>query len=303
LNRYLTRLRRHRNEAKQLLSGSGGDVFRQYAFDAAMRVTPTVEGECDGLRYLVRTRDKWIGRRIFGGSGFEVNEMSQAFELLRQSLGSRFLENRIFVDVGANIGNTSLPAVAHWGAARTIAVEPEPENYKLLRCNAIMNGMEEAIVAVQAAVTNAPGVVILELSPNNFGDHRVRITDEPGTTGEEGRPTVEVQALRLDDLLAVQNVSAAEVGLLWLDTQGHEGQVLDSAPSLLAQGVPVVTEFWPYGLRRSGGLELLRKSVVQNFEHIIDVRGRDRMRTGMFDSLVRRYEGGSYTDLILLPHS
>lgn len=301
MNRYLARLRRHRAEAMQLLSGSGGELFRQYAFDACGRLTPTVEGKCGGLRYLVRTRDRWIGRGIFGGNGFEANEMSQAIDLLSHSLGSRFLEDHIFVDVGANIGNTSLPAVALWGAARAIAVEPEPENFKLLRCNAIMNGMEETIITVQAAVTNAPGVVTLELSSNNFGDHRVRITDEPGAVGEESRRVVEVQALRLDDLLAAENVSAAEVGLLWLDTQGHEGQVLDSAPSLLAQGVPVVTEFWPYGLRRSGGLELLQKAVVQNFEYIIDVRSGDRMRKGQFDSLLQRYDGRSYTDLIFLP--
>lgn len=280
-------------------------MFRQYVFDSAKRLTPTVEGECGGLRYLVRTRDAAIGRGIFIWNGFEVSEMNRAIDLLSQNLGPHFLKGRTFVDVGANIGNTSLPAVALWGAARAIAVEPETENYKLLRCNAIINGLEDAIVAVQAAVTNAPGVVSLELSPDNFGDHRVRMTDKPGDLGEEGWPFIEVPALRLDDLLAAENVSAAEVGLLWLDTQGHEGQVLDSATSLLAQGVPAVIEFWPYGLRRSGGLELLRQSVFQNFEHIIDVRSGDHMRRkDVFDSLVQRYDRPQdYTDLILLPHS
>jgi FkbM family methyltransferase len=293
-----------RADIKHILSGSGKQVFRQYVFAAAGRLTPTVEGNYGGLRYLVRTSDVGIGRGMFDGSGFEVDEMNRAIDLLSQHLGPHFLKDRTFVDVGANIGNASLPAVAIWGAARAIAVEPEPENYRLLRCNAIMNGMEEAIVAVQAAVTNSPGVVSLELASWNSGDHRVRTTDEPGLMGEEGRPVIEVQARRLDDLLAAEKVPAADVGLLWIDVQGHEGQVLDSAPSLLAQGVPVMAEFWPYGHRRSGSLDLLRQLVIQNFEHIIDVRRGDRMRTDQFDSLVQRYDFYTdYTDLIFLPNS
>lgn len=282
-------------------------MLRRYIFEAARfwHVTPTVEGEYGGLRYLVRTPDRVIGRGLFDGSGNEVTEVSQVIDLLRRSLGNRFLEHRTFVDIGANIGTTSLPAVAILGAARAIAVEPEPENYKLLRCNAILNGMEDSIVAVQAAVTNLAGVVNLELSSSNFGDHRVRITGEPGYLREERRPLIAVRALRLDDLLAEEQVTAAEVGLLWLDVQGHEGQVLDSAPSLLAEGVPVVTEFWPYGLRRSQGLDLFRKLVVANFERVIDARSGDHIGVDQFDSLIRRYDDRdlSYTDLILLPHS
>jgi hypothetical protein len=47
-------------------------------------------------------------------------------------------------------------------------------------------------------------------------------------------------------------ISAAEIDLVWMDVQGHEAHVLAGATCLA--GVPVVTEFWPFGLRRAGAL-------------------------------------------------
>lgn len=299
-------LRRCRSDMTKVFAGSGREVFRQYVFDVAerLRLTPTVEGEYGGLRYLVRTQDKVIGRGIFDGSGNEVKESSQVVDLLLQNLGPGFLKGRTFVDVGANIGTTSLPAVALWGAARAIAIEPEPENYRLLRCNIIINEMENAVVAVQAAVSNTQGLVDFELALHNLGNHTVRLTDEPGAFREEDRSVIQVQAHRLDDILAAKGVPAAEVGLLWLDVEGHEGHVLDSAPSLLDQGIPVVSEFYPYALQRSRGLDLFRKLVVQNFGQIIDVRGGGSMPADQLESLLRRYaDPDDYTDLILLPRS
>ena len=42
------------------------------------------------------------------------------------------------------------------------------------------------------------------------------------------------------------------VGLVWVDIQGHEGQFFEGARHFLSQGTPVVSEFWPYGIKRSG---------------------------------------------------
>ena len=56
----------------------------------------------------------------------------------------------------------------------------------------------------------------------------------------------------LDDLLDEHGIARGDVGLLWMDVQGHERHVLDGAPKLLASGVSLVVELWPYGLRRAG---------------------------------------------------
>jgi hypothetical protein len=46
----------------------------------------------------------------------------------------------------------------------------------------------------------------------------------------------------LDALLEAEGLSAAEVGMVWIDVQGHELAVLRGARSLLAEHIPVVVE-------------------------------------------------------------
>lgn len=277
-------------------------LIRQYSFDATRALTPTIEGQSAGMRFLVRTKDKYIGRGMFNG-GFEFEEMCRAIELVADAVGSGFLDGRTFVDVGANIGNSSVPACLMWGAARAVSVEPEPENFRLLRCNAVLNDVDDRILEVNAAVTTVPGTVTLELSPNNFGDHRVRTTDAPGSWNEDERSTVEVPGVRLDDLLREHDIPLESVGLLWLDTQGHEGHVLASAPHLLATKVPVITEFWPYGLRRSGGIDAFIDITASAFEMVVDVRSGEHIPAHEMKVLFERYgyEASGYTDLVLLP--
>lgn len=59
--------------------------------------------------------------------------------------------------------------------------EPETENYRLLRCNVLLNGAEDRAVVRQAAISNCDGSVELEIADVNLGDHRVRVG--AGTNG------------------------------------------------------------------------------------------------------------------------
>ena len=46
-------------------------------------------------------------------------------------------------------------------------------------------------------------------------------------------------------------INPAQIGLIWLDVQGHEAYALTGAGEIL-NDIPVVTEIWPYALERSG---------------------------------------------------
>src|SRR6185369_137257 len=135
---------------------------------------------------------------------------------------------------------------------RAIAIEPSADTFALLQRNILQNGLTGSIDAHCCAVSDTPGEMFLELSENNTGDHRLRTAAAlPGRLGEEHRQTVRVSVQRLDDLLA-DPVQRARIGLIWVDIQGHEGQFFDGAREILASGAPVVSEFWPYGIRRAG---------------------------------------------------
>ena len=62
-----------------------------------------------------------------------------------------------------------------------------------------------------------------------------------------------------------------------MDTQGHEGNVLSGATNIIKSRVPIITEFWPYGLKRSNGLNLFY-DVLSNsdYKSMWDLRYPDK---------------------------
>ena len=78
-------------------------------------------------------------------------------------------------DIGANIGVTCIPAVNRGLVKRAIAVEPEPENFKLLKLNIILNNLEDKIETLNYALSSESDKFLnLEISNDNSGDHRIR---------------------------------------------------------------------------------------------------------------------------------
>lgn len=287
-------------------------ILRWAAFAAARPFTDTVAITVDGIRYFVSTRDQSIGRKVFMGRVPDGHLFDSYLALIDNELGRPTVKGVTCVEVGANIGTTTLPVVLRHGAQLCIALEPAPANLTLLRANLAANGVSQDLVRVlPVAASDSPGAVEFELSSNNSGDHRVRRHERPGVNEpdlyrERQRPVITVAAQRLDDILAEQNVELSDVGLVWIDTQGHEGHVFAGAPRLLASAAPIILEYWPYGLRRAAGLELLHQLIRNSGRRIIDLR--ETLRCGTLqvlsrtelDALAERYPNQQYTDLALL---
>jgi FkbM family methyltransferase len=161
----------------------------------------------------------------------------------------------VLVDAGANLGMICIAMLKRGYFQEAIAIEPDPRNFELLQRNIEQNGFAGRIRPFHCAVTDEGGEVELELSDVNFGDHRVRAAEAgaPARMDEERRGTVRVPAWRLDDLLQQEaGVDLDRIGLVWVDVQGHEGRLFRGARETLRHGAPVISEFWPYGIRRSG---------------------------------------------------
>ncbi len=155
------------------------------------------------------------------------------------------------IDVGANIGLTSIP-IARERGIRCYALEPEPRNFRLLTWNVAENGVTDLVHAVNVAAADRDEVMTLELSEENRGDHRLRLGAPvgPGLLGEGARQTISVPARRLDDVLAGAELVAPVV--LKIDTQGADVSVLRGADRLLGFADYVIVEYFPYALRRAG---------------------------------------------------
>lgn len=293
------------------MRGGRGAVARRYAFRALPLLTPSVAVVGTSGTYYVSTRDRGIGRVVFSDGGYEQGLMATSLQLVEEAVGrSPLLADRTFVDVGANIGTSTIPALNVFGARDAVAFEPAPMNFRLLRCNLAANDLDDRARAFQVALSDRNGKAELELADRDGGDHRLRSVaglDDDAYYRESGRATITVPTARFDDIAREQGIDTDRLGAFWVDAQGHEGHILAGAGSVTDSDVPVILEYWPYGLRRAQGLDLLHELVADRYRRVIDVRASVRERRVVYmppDQLNRlesRYHGPvSYTDLILL---
>ena len=248
------------------------------------------------------SRDRGVGRILFTRGEYEYEQLERAVALGGfPSPGRGWL-----LDVGANVGTVCIALARRGAFARALAVEPAPDTFRHLVRNVARNRLGDAIRCVNAALSATSGTAELELSTNS-GDHRVRVAGPLAAERyhEHTRPLVRVPLRRLDDLLDEHGIGRGDVGLLWMDVQGHERHVLDGAPKLLASGVPLVVELWPYGLRRAGvEPEAFAEYLGARFRSYYDLglaAPIARPTAELAASLGQLVSYKSFTDLLLVP--
>ncbi len=208
----------------------------------------TVEVEMAGLNVLVSTSDGTIGRSVFASGDWDPLMEGTVFDAL-DAYGQSY-RGRTFIEVGANFGVYSLPAVAKHGFGHAVCYEPDPNSFDLLLRNIERNGLGERVSAFNAALSAAPGELTLRLGSHNAGDNRIvedlivqDLPDAgPGANGKDAA-TVRVPAATFDDEVAAGRIPLDDLGLAWIDVQGFELEVLKGARTLLDAGVPLVIEF------------------------------------------------------------
>jgi FkbM family methyltransferase len=134
---------------------------------------------------------------------------------------------RVVLDVGANIGMFSLAVANRFPEADIYAFEPSPEAYPRLAENVKLNGSSN-VKPVNRAVYSSSSVL-------GFSDSRSTTSAHITETG----PTL-VQAVTLDDFCIERGI--CRVGLLKIDVEGAELEVLKGANRTLAFTDSVVTE-------------------------------------------------------------
>ena len=125
---------------------------RRQFFEQARELTPYVAAKYKGAVFVVPTD---------ADDRFFVKQRRKDLRLLGQAVATArehgASPGSTFVDVGAHIGTTTVSALAHHGFERGVAIEPDPDNLRLLRANVALNGLDERATVVAAAVSDAPG--------------------------------------------------------------------------------------------------------------------------------------------------
>ena len=206
------------------------------------------------VNLIGRPHDLWL--RTVGGDIFVLHEVfgSRCYDLPFSSSSLRTV-----VDLGANVGLTTLYFAASAPGARFICVEPAPGNADLLRRN--VAPVSRAIV-VEAAVANESGTVAFDDTGPAWG----------GGISSDGR--LRVEAISIDDLIA-RYAPEGTIDLIKMDIEGAEAEVFSGPMAWLDRVACIVAELHPpFSLER--------------FRSLLTARGFDILDGRMMATAVRR---------------
>ncbi|MFT7771921.1 FkbM family methyltransferase [Roseateles sp.] len=269
--------------------------WRMAVFDAAPAGSVLVSTRGPET-YLVSSGDRAIARELYVNGQFDFEKLQKVMRLL----GPGF-QPRLLLDIGANIGCICIAAVKRGLFERAMAFEPEPYNFSLLAANIHLNGLASRITPRNLALGARDGEqLVFELSKDNYGDHRISMGAQDGQFDEACRERITVPSESLDSQIEGDWPGC----LIWMDTQGFEGYVLQGAARSLRERPPLVVEFWPYGMQRSGSYEALKHAVLQaGYTHFHDLEldeGPVPASEAGFDAVWQRLgTSGRFTDLLI----
>ena len=191
----------------------------------------------EGLNYVGTSADEYtLALMCLDRKNHAADEM-KAFHALTKKFYGVDDSDGFFLDLGANIGTTGIYFVTKLAPnLKLFAVEPDAENFKLLRVNLILNDVDTRTLLVNCGLGEDFDTLTMYRHPENPGSNTVM------HFGDENLSET-IQIAPLDYLLAESNILPEEVKYIWIDTEGFEPQVLFGAKNLLAKSfVPVFME-------------------------------------------------------------
>lgn len=123
------------------------------------------------------------------------------------------------LELGANIGFYALleARILAKGNGRIIAIEPLPENLRLLKLNLQQNGYSDKATVLHAACSNRTGTAEFVLSElSNCG----KLADYSG--GEQNHRRIIVPTYTFQDLLTEAKIASGKVDFIRMDIEGAE---------------------------------------------------------------------------------
>ncbi len=154
----------------------------------------------------------------------------------------------VCVDVGANVGYFSM-LMAHLGARKVLAVEPQADLARLIVKSASVNGFSERVTVFSGAASDHRGPLLLLPAPgNNRGSTQVVRELEPLVRHDM------ISGERLDVLLPSETVHFVK-----MDCEGYEPEVWDGMAKVLERCSPVICMEFASVFYADGGDALLAR--------------------------------------------
>ena len=286
------------------IAATPGDPVREATFQ---RVAPSYADASSqwraghipgGARAVTVGGLKWSIPADAGGVGSLSHRIVQRGWLPFEDIAfvRQFVVGGVMIDIGANIGTTSITRVVLGDFACAFCAEPNSDNYACLVGNVLDNGLAGRVLPDRVALSNSSGETRLRRA-TTIGGHKLMA---PG----EQFPSDTVTCHTMDGWIERLQIPAAEVAFVKVDTQGWDLHVLEGASGLLGLRRSVwQIEVSPTMLQSAGrSVEDLCAFVQTHFSDVAVVSRDSRLTPAseVGTLLTSELTGRRFTNLLLL---
>jgi FkbM family methyltransferase len=209
-----------------------------------------------------------------------------------------FARGGVMIDIGANIGATSITRVLLGDVDRAYGVEPDPASFDCLRRTIRDNGLEDHVIVDRVALGSTDGE-----ADQLVAGRIARLV----ASGAARPSTIRVPTMRLDTWTQRLGADLDRVRYVKCDTQGWEAHVVAGATALLARrSIRWEMEICPGLLDAAGSsVDELCAMLAPHFEWFVDLRADDetldrRATVELAAAVQAAVAGGkNYTNVIL----
>ena len=189
-------------------------------------------------KFAVDPADLEVGAKLRLTGEYGLDEI----KLLSSFLG----ENASVLILGSHIGSLAIPISKH--CEKVVAIEANPNNYKLLQTNVLLNNCSN-ITTHNIAASDKEETIKFQLNTvNSGGSKRLPIHNKYIYTYDNPE-VIEVQAYSLDDYLDDQRFD-----VVLIDIEGSEYFAMKGMPSILSNTTTLIVEFLPHHITNVAGI-------------------------------------------------
>lgn len=218
----------------------------------------------DDLDFIASSIDYTIGESMYMyGKCFAEDQVKKFFDLMNKYCGFDNKCNGLFLDIGANIGTTCIFAKKKIASNMDyIGFEAGIDNYKMFKCNCIINEVEDI---------KAEYIALGEKTCKGKYYYNQYNSGGSGVSFDEDQDNL-LKIYSLDEYIEKGNISPEMVSCIWLDTEGCEAEILLGAKSLiLSKCIPMMQEFNPLTYEERGKDKDYYALMEKAYKHYIDI--------------------------------
>ena len=236
--------------------------------------------------FAVEPADLEVGAKLREKGEYGLDEINRI---------SQFIDkNSTVLIVGAHIGSLAIPIAKT--CSKVVAIEANPNNFKLLQTNVKLNNTSNITLHNIAASDKEETIKFQLNTVNSGGSKRVPVTNHYMYTYDNPE-VIEVEAYALDTYLSNEYFD-----LVFIDIEGSEYFAMQGMSNILAQTKSLIVEFLPHHITNVAGVKLV--DFLGNIpEHLTKLTIPSKNKTYPIDigivTLEQMFESGQGDDGII----